>query len=97
MREARSIRVLAYLTPRRTVDMQVINSRDVPHISQRATVVPAVGASYRRRSNGQIAKCCGAPGGLGVILELPRKFLVLTMDIFWDEWIHADLYDPARN
>ena len=96
MREARSIRVLAYLTPRRTVDMQVINSRDVPHISQRATVVPAVGDTYRRRGDGQPA-VCHAARGMAVVLDLGWRYLTLSVGEFWNRWIHSDLYDPTRN
>lgn len=63
------------------------------------TVVPAVGAVYRHLETGKQAKCVKFEpvSGLVSLCQENRARFYVWAEVFWDEWIHADLYDPTRN
>lgn len=64
-----------------------------------ATVYPDVEATYRRRRDGQRAVVDAyLPERDLVLLRYPRGTVVrLSIEQFWDQWCHENLFNAERN
>jgi len=62
-------------------------------------MVPDMGVYYRSRRDGRLASVSAwMPAQDQVVLrDLSYERKTVTVQRFWDEWIHSDLYDPTRN
>lgn len=54
--------------------------------------------AYRNRDTGQLATVVAFSSKHQMAkLATASGGCVMTAGAFWDAWVHADLYDPARN